>query len=238
MPNHVFHYITPSTDLTAQQIDKLQEIEKVGLCQYYLPMPEEIRNTQSPTLIVSDTEYKRIMEENKKIDRTQPYYHESKPITKKMQNALIKKYDVDNWYDWANNNWGTKWGCYDNEIDGGTLRFCTAWAPMADEIIEAFSKDFPSFIWHWEEEQGYGATIVYENGVITEGDGYEPINYSTIGWFKDKNGFTWDVHHTNGRPQSLSTEEVPAGYYLDYGFNESDYLGTELPSNIKEKLVS
>ena len=237
MPNHVYHYITPSTELTSAQIEKLQEIEKVGLCQYYMPMSEEIRNTQSPTRIVSETEYKKIMKENEKIDRTQAYYFEPKPLTKKMQKALIEKYGTDNWYDWAYQNWGTKWGCYNNEIDGDTLRFTTAWSPMTDEVIEAFAKDFPSFTWNWEEEQGYGATAIYEDGVITEADEYDVIEYSNIGEFTDEGGFTWEVQYTEGRPGSLSTEEIPAGYYYDHGFDSGNYYGTELPSEIKEKLT-
>lgn len=38
--------------------------------------------------------------------------------SKEKNNELINKYGADNWYDWCNNNWGTKWGDYDIDTTG------------------------------------------------------------------------------------------------------------------------
>ena len=54
--------------------------------------------------------------------------------------------DKPNWYDWANENWNTKWGCYDFRIDDEVIYFTSAWSPISSDIIEMFAKDFPSFI--------------------------------------------------------------------------------------------
>ena len=64
----------------------------------------------------------------------------------------------DRWYDWRNQNWGTKWDCYDLTIDedelpnGFTASFNTAWAPpeaVADAIKEQF--DDLSMSWFYDE---------------------------------------------------------------------------------------
>jgi hypothetical protein len=38
--------------------------------------------------------------------------------SKEKNEQLIEKYGSDNWYDWCNENWGTKWGDYSLTFDG------------------------------------------------------------------------------------------------------------------------
>ena len=72
----------------------------------------------------------------------------------------------DRWYDWRNQNWGTKWDCYEVEIDdsempyGFEVTFDTAWSPP-EEIHSAIQEQFDdlSMSWFWDEpgceEAGY-----------------------------------------------------------------------------------
>lgn len=59
----------------------------------------------------------------------------------------IRQYGAPTWYDWAINNWGTKWNAYgygDDKIDyhnGDMLYFQTAWAaphPVLAKLAEMF----------------------------------------------------------------------------------------------------
>ena len=72
----------------------------------------------------------------------------------------------DRWYSWRNQNWGTKWDCYEVEIDdsempyGFEVTFDTAWSPP-EEIHSAIQEQFDdlSMSWFWDEpgceEAGY-----------------------------------------------------------------------------------
>lgn len=136
MPNHVYSSIS----VEEKYADKLKEIAEVGLCRYYLPMPEELDGSVSGS------------------ENAKPEWQKEK------SKELIDKYGADNWYDWCCNNWGTKWGCYDNEVDGGLYTFTTAWGPIADHIIKKLMEDIPSFNYSFEEEQGWGGERLVENG--------------------------------------------------------------------------
>jgi hypothetical protein len=82
--------------------------------------------------------------------------------------ALIDKYGADNWYDWANDNWGTKWGCYDvsfdpiYKTDNGQyemqINYSTAWSPGDDFLMEYLAvEDYKNLTFHlYYQEPGMG----------------------------------------------------------------------------------
>ncbi len=57
--------------------------------------------------------------------------------------VLINKYGHDNWYDWAVENWGTKWGFYSGIVTSdNSVYFQTAWATPY-KAIQQLSEKFP-----------------------------------------------------------------------------------------------
>lgn len=93
--------------------------------------------------------------------------------------ALAEKYkfNKDNhgatsWYDWAIQNWGTKWGICHPELvirpRSLLYTFDSAWSP-AEPIIDAMSKQFPDLIFtlrFWEGGMGYQGKVVFRDGII------------------------------------------------------------------------
>lgn len=104
--------------------------------------------------------------------------------SKSSNEELINKYGTDNWYDWCNNNWGTKWGDYsitksdlanlvqysypfkedgvkdyDNGIEDTSNSYVhfyydTAWAPGSDELSAALCVQFPELNFNLYYEEG------------------------------------------------------------------------------------
>ena len=75
------------------------------------------------------------------------------------------------WYEWRNQNWGTKWNASGAEVLDGRLSFLTAWnAPK--QILEKLSQMFPSITIHhvWADEDiGYNCgNRTYKNGAVTQ----------------------------------------------------------------------
>jgi hypothetical protein len=194
MPNHVYCNIS----VEEKYADKLKEIAKVGLAQYYKPRPKELEGTTAPARIGEN-------------------------ITKEESDRLIELYGHNNWYDWSYQNWGTKWGCYDNEYEDGHYRFTTAWGPLDTEILDMLAKDIPDFLYDWEEEQGYGQEIEYT-------DGYESVvlEYDVPNWETTDNDEIYFLAEDYESPQGY----FKSGYYID-GFLDS-FLAETYEEALKE----
>jgi len=211
MPNHCYTFITVEEKFNK----KLKEIAKVGLCRYYVPMPVELENTTSPARIVSEEEYIKQMKENETAK------YKSYPITEERSKYLTDKYGFNNWYDWAYHNWGTKWGCYDNEYDDGTYRFTSAWGPVADSILERLTKDIPTFDYSYEEETGWGGEFVMRDGEIISSLHWEEPEFEHV----DGDIYYLAKKHINGEG------EFKTGYYAFGSLHE--FIGDTLEEAAK-----
>ena len=108
----------------------------------FIPMPDEYENYSSPN---SDEE---------------------------AATRLTKQYGAPDWYDWADINWGTKWGCYESELVDATenelfYRYQTAWAPLNQVAMCRLSEMFPTLTFELEyAEQGmcFWGQETYQNG--------------------------------------------------------------------------
>lgn len=103
-------------------------------------------------------------------------------------NASIQemmRFEGNDWYNWNNNNWGTKWDVAvssDNEypdtrmegpVDNGDNKvvyynFNTAWG-VPDEALTNLSSQYPDLLFtlSYEEETGWGGEMEFLRGVIS-----------------------------------------------------------------------
>jgi len=148
MPNHVENIVSfkGSKDDITEVMNILFDGKGNVTFDGFLPMPEELVGTSSPTRIVSKKDYVLAVKKREKDIKDGKDVFGGLPMTSKMQSELLSKYGVDNWYDWACNNWGTKWGAYDgNKCNDNTLRFCSAWSTPYPAMVK-LSEKFPEVI--------------------------------------------------------------------------------------------
>ncbi len=187
MPNHVSNILTVkgSNDKVLEVIKTLLN-EKGGVTfDNFAPMPEELRNTISPTRIVSQEEYDKTKKElEEKLANDEKVFSTSLPLTAEIQSELIKKYGAENWYDWALENWGTKWGAYDGyKIDEDSVFFLSAWSTPLNGIIKLSNKfpDVEIIVDYADEDFGHNVgqytiqngTMINDN--VPEGGSLEAI---------------------------------------------------------------
>ena len=116
-----------------------------------LPMPDELQGTMSPTNIVTQEEYDN-------YELPSHGFDVGKPITQEMSDKFLYLYGNDNWCDWANDNWGTKWDLPSEEVSANTdsihlvYQFDTAWSPP-DGVYKELVNQFPELTinWHYSE---------------------------------------------------------------------------------------
>lgn len=194
MPNHIstnFRVTGPTAEVKrfindANGNDHLLNLDSL------LPMPSELRMVSSPVKIMSQEEIDKQWADWKvaKEAGNVSSFDSDKPfglgITKERSDSYKAKYGVDNWYDWAIANWGSKWGVYDEtewnitevEDDGLTsagINYQTAWSPVTN-AWERISKNYPTLEFFHEfadEGGGFVGNQLIQNGNIIEDNDYE-----------------------------------------------------------------
>lgn len=121
-------------------------------------------------------------------------------------------------YNWCVENWGTKWGAYDNhiqEFENAPLlyEFTTAWSPFNEHIVRKICKLLQNLEWEWQEEQGFGESFDVENGEVTRYNQWESIDWEHTEHDR--------IIYTQGG-YSMYTGDVREGWYIDYDVCLSD----------------
>lgn len=156
-------------------------------------------------------------------------YSTGKPITmEKLHNASKElngglamllmprpQEQEDNWYHWNLDNWGTKWGCYDQNIEGDMMHFTTAWSIISDELLNRIAKHFPNFIFEYEEEQGWGGVITYKDGELYQHETYDIPDWDAQAETEDGH----DVYHLASDYERLD-ECYESGWYYSMSLEE------------------
>lgn len=189
MPNHTSTILTikgPKAEI--QRFIEAAKGEKGALDFNSLyPMPAELRGTSSPVRIQTQEEIDKTWAEWKKRKENKADsgpmglhdFEKDRPfglgITAEENERLLKTYGFNNWFDFAVNCWGTKWGAYDVgqwEVKDGqaSIFYQTAWSP-ATPFFEKVSLDFPDLTFKHEfadEGGGFLGWEVIKEGEITE----------------------------------------------------------------------
>lgn len=154
MPNHISNivYLEVEDAIDEEEQKKIAELLKSVKTDYsafdfntIIPMPEVLRDTRSPSQPIEDkVQFEKELAEYKR-DKDDKTKYVTKPITFAQSRRYKTLYGTDNWYEWANNNWGTKWNAYDiNENpEHGHIQFDTAWSPPLPVFV-ALSAKFPN----------------------------------------------------------------------------------------------
>ena len=141
MPNWCNNFVEISG--SKEQLDRVEKAFTEGrLCDEFIPIPAELRDTTAPS---------------REDEATRA--------------ALIEKYGSADWYDFCVNNWGTKWDVGGDVDYGGvgrdspeylTISFDSAWAPPCGlyEALEAEGMSVRAYYY----ESGMCFAGVFENG--------------------------------------------------------------------------
>lgn len=206
MPNWTGNTLTiigSTEDLNLFEADRLAALkandcspEQIITFNMVLPMPKELIGTSSPRPRTEEEIRQMAAQYNWSEESLQ--YNLDKALTPEdavRLDELKAKYGADNWYDWCNNNWGTKWDACHGEFIGRTehgnneriaIRFDTAWC-APEQVIHALVRKYPnlnfshSYFYEGEENTDYAVDYRMNEGVLeamvsisTEMTDYEP----------------------------------------------------------------
>ena len=149
MPNWCDNHISiTGPNSVMDKLEKVIQTEE-GLLQFMLPMPKELADT------------------------TSPFPKDATPEEKAQRIKNLDKYGFDNWYDWRNENWGTKWDVneyygfdrqYINDDESQiSVGFSSAWGPPLQAFQEFIDKH-PVILEARYYEPGCDFMGIWDNG--------------------------------------------------------------------------
>lgn len=135
-------------------------------------------NHCSNTLRICGTE-KEISKLQKFVEITKSEATEQHNATEfSCQRILPRPISKDSdWYDWNINNWGSKWDCYDVDVDDSqaeqgylVYNFSTAWSPI-NNVIHKLANKFKKLEFnysYYETGSDFWGYVNMKNGLITD----------------------------------------------------------------------
>lgn len=241
MPNHVTNRLLvfgPQEAITAffADIKSTTEPDHVVDFNRIRPMPRELKNTISGSNdIISDERYAELLTTSSDGTREglpERDFGSGHPISRSMAREYRERFGATNWYDWCNENWGTKWGAYNTYYDKdlpNAVWYQTAWSVGDINLLRELSQRHPllTIVHDWADEDT-GSNVgrrVWRNGLMSvcpganEGGYYENDKRQAMlhavalhrdeKYYYDKNDpaerWPWTYIDTED-------DEVPAGY--------------------------
>jgi hypothetical protein len=157
MPNWVMNELTCIFETSEEFQSFKNKVDSKNLYNSFIPMPEILKDTQSPSVNVE----KLVLEYNKETNSTAmglseiiaSNHHRFSGIAEqalKNQQAQISTGFL-NWYDWSLQNWGVKWDASNVQVkelsDFNTVMFSfdSPWG-TPQKFVEELSKMYPDAI--------------------------------------------------------------------------------------------
>lgn len=244
MPNHVSNILTVkgTNEKVAEVIKVLMNDNEEVTFDNFFPMPEELRNVSSPVKVVSQKEYdEQKLELERKLASGENVWSTTLPITKEMQDEYLEKYGSDNWYDWAIENWGTKWGAYSGyAINEDSVFFQSAWSTPYEAMVR-LSIMYPEVeikVAYADEDFGHNV------GEYTLKDGYEIDSNTPEGGSMEAMRMALNIHDGEDYYLSENIYDITEDDIHDSWYNkllhliiEKEIIDEEYPTFVNEYLL-
>ena len=140
------------------------------------PVPSLVRfRAKAKSTIVSDGKPKRVKFSLGAFLPMPKELEGTRSPSPKPNPTLVRKYGADNWYDWRQNHYGTKWDVdaqellrFEKEKLGYT--FDSAWSPPAEGIrrISELYPDLTFTLEYDEPSMDFAGTAVFRGGEVIE----------------------------------------------------------------------